>query len=104
MTQVGKEELTVQYLLVLDAINFCFWPSEGTWEYAEVSGALKNAVEADEEALSASRLAELTEGGLKTLLGGKEMPNMQERARLLREVGTGLAVHYKGSAAEMVLV
>eukprot|EP00961_Rhodomonas_salina_P113843 1530756-Rhodomonas_salina.3 len=99
---VGKEELTVQYLLVLDAINFCFWPSEGKWEYGDVSGALKNAVQQDESAIAAEKLANLTEEGLKTLLGGKEMPNMHDRARLLREVGQGLLANYEGSAAQMV--
>jgi hypothetical protein len=35
---VGAEAPTVQYLLVLDALNFCFWPSEGAWEYADLAG------------------------------------------------------------------
>lgn len=26
---------TVQYLLVLDALNFCFWPGAGTWHLVQ---------------------------------------------------------------------
>ena len=27
----GSEAAVVQYLFVVDALNFCFWPSEGGW-------------------------------------------------------------------------
>ncbi len=33
-------DLTVQYLFVVDAVNFCFWP-DGTLEYEHISGNLK---------------------------------------------------------------
>ena len=28
----GEEELTLRYLLVLDALNFCFWPPAFPWK------------------------------------------------------------------------
>jgi hypothetical protein len=32
--------LTLQYLLVLDTLNFCFWP-DGELEYEHLAGGLK---------------------------------------------------------------
>lgn len=32
--------LTAQYLLVVDALNFCFWP-DGELEYEHLAGGLK---------------------------------------------------------------
>jgi hypothetical protein len=51
-----------QYLLVLDAINFCFWPSEGQWEYDALACALKDAITKDRTAFCAESLAALDEG------------------------------------------
>ena len=34
------DDLSVQYMLVVDAINFCFWP-DGVLEYEHISGNLK---------------------------------------------------------------
>ncbi|MFH1610180.1 MAG: queuosine salvage family protein, partial [Candidatus Bipolaricaulota bacterium] len=41
----GEEELTLRYLLVLDALNFCFWPplprggeGDGKWSVAGPHG------------------------------------------------------------------
>ena len=99
---VGPEGATVQYLFVLDALNFCFWPSEGKWEYADLSSALKAAAEADELALSADALAEMDAPRLRALLGGRDLPDMPSRVRLLREVGSVLNDKYRGSAANLV--
>eukprot|EP00293_Proteomonas_sulcata_P008609 CAMPEP_0184293150 /NCGR_PEP_ID=MMETSP1049-20130417/4696_1 /TAXON_ID=77928 /ORGANISM="Proteomonas sulcata, Strain CCMP704" /LENGTH=367 /DNA_ID=CAMNT_0026601083 /DNA_START=249 /DNA_END=1354 /DNA_ORIENTATION=- len=126
---VGPEEETIQYLIVVDAINFCFWPSEGQWEYGNVTAALKESMQADPNALDASslafartepedietlikvastsphappRLKDMSTERLRALLGGRDMPNMEDRARLLREVGTGLTDKYDGLAANLV--
>lgn len=37
---VGEGDLTAQYTLVLDALNFCFWPEEGL-EYEHMARGLK---------------------------------------------------------------
>jgi hypothetical protein len=29
--RTGDEERVVQYLFVLDALNYCFWPSDGIY-------------------------------------------------------------------------
>jgi len=98
----GSEATMVQYLFVLDALNFCFWPSEGKWEYEDLSTALKRAVEADAAALSAESLAKMTEETLCGLLGGRALPNMPARVEHIRQVGAGLLEHWSGSAADMV--
>ena len=99
---VGSEEATLEYLLVMDALNFCFWPSGGQWEYEDLSLALKAAVEADSAALHATNLAAMDEERLQALLGGRQLPDMPTRVRHLREVGAGLLAEWGGSAAAMV--
>ena len=99
---VGDEEATIQYLFVVDALNFCFWPSQGEWEYEDLSTALKRTLEADGAALSSERLAAMNEQSLTLLLGGKQLPNMAARVEHLREVGRELTERWGGSAAELV--
>ncbi|KAJ1484617.1 hypothetical protein T484DRAFT_1894016 [Baffinella frigidus] len=77
-------------------------PSEGTWEYADLSSALKTAAEGDAGALSAEALAGMDEARLRALLGGRDLPDMPTRVRLLREVGSVLNDKYGGSAARLV--
>jgi hypothetical protein len=36
----GSDAATAQYLLVLDALNFCFWPQPGL-EYEHLARGLK---------------------------------------------------------------
>ncbi|KAG2492024.1 hypothetical protein HYH03_009753 [Edaphochlamys debaryana] len=94
--------LTVQYLLVVDALNFCFWPDEEL-EYEQLSTGVKAALEADPTALDAEKLMWITGEGVRQLLGWKrDVPLQEERARLLREVGSSLVRHFRGSAARMV--
>lgn len=88
-----RPDLVCQYLLVVDALNFCFWPDHegleegGGLEYADLAGGLKRALDADSAALDAARLAELDGPGVRRLLGWpRPLPLEDERARLLREV------------------
>ncbi|GFR50472.1 hypothetical protein Agub_g12520, partial [Astrephomene gubernaculifera] len=72
--------LTVQYLLVVDALNFCFWPDEEL-EYEQLSVGIKRALESDPTALSAERLLRATGADVAALLGwGREVPLQEERA------------------------
>ena len=52
--------LTVQYIFVMDALNFCFWPSPG-FEYDALAMSLKQVLEADSTALDAEKLATISE-------------------------------------------
>ncbi|EFJ39686.1 hypothetical protein VOLCADRAFT_120119 [Volvox carteri f. nagariensis] len=95
--------LTVQYLLVVDALNFCFWPDEEL-EYEHLSKGVKAAVESDPTCLDAEKLLWSTGADVRRLMGcwGREVPLEEERARLLREVGSTLLQHFGGQAAKMV--
>ena len=95
-------DLTAQYLLVVDAANFCFWP-DGELEYEHLAGNLRRSVEADPACLDADRLAGVTGEGLRALLRWpRELPQEEERARLVREVGAALARHFGGKFSSMV--
>ncbi len=92
--------LTAQYLLVLDALNFCFWP-DSAWSYNALALALKRVLEADRKAFQAERLAHLSAETMRTWLG-RDLPLMEERVRLLREVGEGLLEHFDGYAVNLI--
>lgn len=98
----NQPELVAQYLLVLDALNFCFWPQEGL-EYEHLAGGLRRAVQADPQALHAERLAAIDGPGVRQLLQQEQrLPLEEERARLLREVGAALLDLYEGQAANLI--
>jgi hypothetical protein len=50
---------TAQYILVMDALNFCFWPCPGL-EYEHLAKGLKAALLADPNAFSADNLKNVT--------------------------------------------
>jgi hypothetical protein len=111
----GSDEETVSYLLVLDSINFCFWPEHGKarWEieyqsdnlsgYYGLAAALKKAAESGVEIMEADYLAELAPGQLTQILGGKgELPLMRKRLEILNELGRVLQRKYDGQALKLV--
>ena len=51
---------TCQYVFVMDALNFCFWPSPGL-EYDTLAKSLKSVLVTDENAFAAENLAVITE-------------------------------------------
>eukprot|EP00897_Mesotaenium_endlicherianum_P005462 jgi/Mesen1/4944/ME000247S04237 len=94
--------LTAQYLLVVDALNFCFWP-DAELQYEDLAGGLRRSLQADAGALDAAKLAVCDGPGVRALVQWKrEMPQEDERARLLRELGRGLLRSFGGQAAELV--
>ena len=110
----GRED-TVSYLLVLDSINFCFWPPsrQSRWQveyrsrslsgYYGLAAALKRAVESGIPITQAEYLAELSIGELKQVLGGQgKLQLMQQRAQILNEVGRVLLAQYEGKAHRLV--
>lgn len=99
---------TVQYLFVLDCLNFCFWP-EPRWRYRGHDGyvalamALKDAVMRGDRILDAAFLAQMDSVQLREILDGEnEIPLLEERVKILREAGTVLQEKYDGHAARLV--
>ncbi len=111
----GKGEEMVAYLLVLDSINFCFWPPPGKkkWEidyqsekisgYYALAASLKQAVESGIPITKARYLADLSLDELKQLLGGRgTLQLLEHRLQNLKELGQALLKEYKGEACKLV--
>ncbi|KAK1315840.1 hypothetical protein QJS10_CPA05g01293 [Acorus calamus] len=94
--------LTVQYLFVLDALNFCFWPDKDL-SYDHLASGLKTALQNDKHAFDADRLQTYTGPQLRELLKWpRPLPLEDERIRLLHEVGVELERSFEGKAAKLV--
>ncbi|KAK3416532.1 hypothetical protein EUGRSUZ_H02297 [Eucalyptus grandis] len=94
--------LTVQYLFVLDALNFCFWPDKDL-SYDHLALGLKEALEKDKSAFDADRLQKYTGPQLRELLKWpRPLPLEDERLRLLHEVGHELERSFNGKASNLV--
>ncbi len=59
VAQIGP--LTVQYIFVMDAMNFCFWPSTTNFEYDELASSLKRVLDTGSTAFDADKLANISE-------------------------------------------
>jgi hypothetical protein len=99
------------YVLVLDALNFCFW-GEPRWRvsfegqlldgYWALAACLRRALDAGVPLLDPYKLAEFDEAAARYLFAGEaEIPLLPERIANLREVGTGLLAA-GGSFADLV--
>lgn len=94
--------LTVQYLFVLDALNFCFWPDKDL-NYDNLAAGLKATLENDKSAFDADRLQKYTGPQLRGMLGWpRPLPLEDERVRLLHEVGLELERSFEGKASKLV--
>jgi hypothetical protein len=108
-------EKTVAYFIVLDTINFCFWPPPGKskWEidyeskslsgYYALAASLKRAVESGIPILEAEYLADLSLDQLKYILQGRgEIQLLENRLTALNELGNILINGYEGHAHRLV--
>jgi hypothetical protein len=108
-------EKTVFYFLLLDTLNFCFWPAPRAmkWEieyksrklsgYHALAVSLKQALESGAPIDRAEFLAELSLNGLKEILGGRgELQLLNQRVQNLNELGRALLEEYHGRASELV--
>jgi hypothetical protein len=106
---------TVAYLLVLDSLNFCFWPKKGKekWEieyasewfsgYAGLALALKKAMELSIPLTDARYLSGLSYHDLEHILDGRgNLQLMDQRLSILRELGAYLLKNYAGKAHGLV--
>lgn len=88
------EQLTA-YVFVTDAMNFCFWPDNpsGQFEYEHMTRNLEKILKADPEFFTLPRLAVVTEQEIreKVFDGNTNFALIDERARLVREIGCRLS-------------
>lgn len=80
--------LTCQYIFVLDALNFCFWPSTTGLEYEELASSLTKQLREDNSAFDAENLCRITEDTLRHWFHPHDLPNLPERVRKVQEVST----------------
>lgn len=89
------------YTFVVDAMNFCFWPGNpaGNFEYENMTKNLARILDESPEFFSAEKLAtEVTAEVLrKRVFEDKEFALLEERARIVTEVGTVIQRYYGGS-------
>lgn len=110
----GGQE-TVSYLLVLDSLNFCFWPASGAsrWEitfgsrrlsgYFALAASLTRAIESGIPLTRAEYLAKLSFEKFREILGGRgELQLMGDRVKILNELGHILLEDYRGEASGLV--
>jgi hypothetical protein len=111
----GSKEKMVAYLLVLDSLNFCFWPPSGNlrWEindelgrlsgYFALAASLKRAVGSGVPIIEAEYLAELSLDQLRQILGGQGVLQLlEDRLKILQELGQVLLEDYGGKAHHLV--
>jgi len=111
----GTEEETVAYLLAVDTVNFCFWPSrrEDRWEIADkgktysgyygLSVSFKKALESGIPLTNAHFLAALTLKQIEEVFSGSgALQLMEERLRNLQELGRVLLDKYGGQVSNLV--
>jgi hypothetical protein len=98
-------ERLVEYVLVLDTLNFSFWGSgRGYWQLAET---LRDAFSAGDPLWEPARLLQLDEAGLAGVIGQFPIPDrrvaaLHELAHLAeREAGGSLAALVPPSAPEL---
>jgi hypothetical protein len=107
---LNDHDTTAQYILVLSALNFCFWPGVKNsrseqktqeYEYNQLAGALRDVLLRDRDGFNAAQLSQCDEEMLfewfKCII-----PQAPERARLIREIGTNLQLHFNGKASKLI--
>jgi Potential Queuosine, Q, salvage protein family len=108
-------ERTANWILALDAMNFCFWAEKDQprWcieyqgerlnGYFAEAAALKRAVEEGFPLWDASYLSTISEKDLAYIFRGEQtIPLFEERLRNLREVGTVLLQQYDGQCIHAI--
>ncbi|OWZ17255.1 hypothetical protein PHMEG_0008827 [Phytophthora megakarya] len=93
--------LTCQYVFVLDALNFCFWPTDNM-EYEHLARGLKTALLNDLHALDAKNLAIVTNETVASWFHPFSPPQLDERRRKVQEVGQILQHFFDGQALNVI--
>ncbi|KAF0688439.1 Aste57867_19955 [Aphanomyces stellatus] len=93
--------LTCQYVFVLDALNFCFWPTPDM-EYEHLARGLKNALLTDPTVFHADRLATVSKETVASWFAPFTPPQIDERVRKVQELGHGLKRFFDGWALNLV--
>ena len=108
----GSRADCANYVLLADALNFCFWSDEPweveyrgrTWTrtFAMMAG-LRRAIDRERAWLSAERWAEATDADVESLFAGTgHIPQPELRRDILRQTGSILHQRFDGQFDAMV--
>ncbi|MBU0625847.1 queuosine salvage family protein [Patescibacteria group bacterium] len=108
-------EKTITYMLVLDAINFCFWPTDFTVEYKgqefgrdsryrAVAVALRRAFEEGIPLWRADYLQTLTPEDFKDIFrtSSGQVPLLEQRLTNIQNIGQVLTERFHGQAINIL--
>jgi hypothetical protein len=95
-----KNSLTAQYVFVLDALNFCFWPATGL-EYEQLATSLRDVLTSDPGAFNGNKLRSIDSTQLQSWFPTHSLPQLDERVVRLQELGSVLEEDYGGLAINM---
>lgn len=108
----GTPDQTANYVLLLDALNFCFWGEPrwrvsyaGTWYdgYWALTAALRRALDAGLPLYDPSFLSQLTDSQIADLFAGDgTIPLLEWRIAHIREVAHGLSNACAGTFATLI--
>ena len=93
--------LTCQYVMILDGLNFCFWPTPGM-EYEHLARGLKQALEQDPTILDAHRLATIDSKVVASWFAPFHPNQLVERTLRVQEIGLVLLRYFDGLAFNLV--
>jgi len=90
-------------MFVLDALNFCFWPT--TWEYDNLALSIKNAYDKDPNNIKPKFLATISFKDFKNLFFSEEasnFPQLEERHRVINELGYKTMKYFDGDFSNIL--
>ena len=94
-------ETITAYVFVMDALNFCFWPSD--WEYDNLSNAVNDAFTKDSTFKTCERMMNISLDEFKQLVfKGEDFPLLSERHRAINEIGRVINDRYGGKFINMI--
>lgn len=96
-----NDEDLIGYVFVLDALNFCFWPSD--WEYGDLAKSIKEAHLKNENFLKPEFLANISfEEFKKEIFLDKDFPLLDERHRAVVEIGEKTMKFFDGKFSNIL--
>ena len=91
----------IDYLFVLDSLNFCFWRSD--WEYHNLASSLKDLYEKDPLYFKPKSILSWNLAFLKeNVFGNQDFPLLEERLRILHEISEVVLNNFGGEFSNVV--
>ena len=97
-------ESRLRYILVVDALNFCFWPTDN-YEYDDLTKGLTKLEQDHPEVFEPINMMNVTVELLSQYLVNSSnniIANIEERTRLMREVGNVLHTRFSDKAVRLL--